>query len=1033
MRKRLVHLVIFLAFGAGLGHFAFRAYGPRVIVDYRVGGEVQVLLAAEPRGKNLYLRQALYLPQRPRSGWIQVLGFDHVQLYVNGVLLDQRKSDPYPVAVLADLTPHLREGRNVLAVVSHQTTLHHTPVVSVEGAYVLDDGEHRIGVDGTWRYREHFERRDDYWFAPDFDDSHWSMAQRETRTIRATVPCPVRAMTAPNTGKWISPDVATATRFSVRRDFDVPERVAHAWLRVQCTAPYRLAVNGTVIDTREEQLGTTAPVPNIQWVYDVSPFMRRGPNVVSLAVTTEQPPAHVKAGLEVQGQSGTLYGIAGDSKWRWRSGADDWRACQVETGDLGIHPWNTARRLVRDVVPPGVHLHLLAREAIVMLAATVLSWLAVCLTRRKWFGAKSGGGWSGVSPVVLALVPATIFLLAAVAIASDPRVEAQQVYRTIWLIVAVALVVAQWFGLAKRRGNERLQVPRGASDAVNPAHPPVPLAQRAWTVWLALLLVIVAGAYLRIRDMAARPLSPDEVSMYRTTMGFWERGFPSIVIHPDIPVIYATTSELVYCGSALAALLFDDERLVIRAPSVAWGTLTIFLLFWSGRRMFRPWVGVTAAALYAFSPFCIEMANIGRYYSQLQGFTLLTAYFFYRTIEPTDSLNRRALWLTVLCFIGMFLSWEGSVLFAVPLMTAAVLHRRGRLGTILREPAVWQGMLVVAAVVVLQGAHRNMVQISRPFFGSGASDVSVTPMWRYPGFDLWYYVKSASWNGETPLAMLALWGGGLLAIRHPFRRQARVLLIVFVVAAIVQALVLPVTAKRYAYHFLPMWALLASVAVVAIARGVSRVRAASGQSPLRIGGPLGTQAATGQWIGALLVVSYVVFACGLTVDFADARAWRITGGNLKSLQNPGQEPATRFVLEHLEPDDVVIVNGPHVIDHYLGRNSDYWLETQMHLQATMDDRRPIPLHRLKGTMMLRDLNHVKDAFSRHQRIWYITESSFHARTNLEETSRFIRGNMDMVYEDYASMVFFRGDQHRAVSLQRRNDASLSKSKTQLLP
>jgi hypothetical protein len=1025
MRRRLVHLAIFTAFGVGLGHGLFLTFGPAGVAEYRVGGTLEVLRAPEPRGRSLYLRRTLHLAERPRWAWVQLLGPDHVELYANGVQVQKAESDADSVTFAADLASYLHAGNNVVAAVVQQETLGRLPELSVQGAYGLSDGEHPLGTEGVWRCGNHLERGADYWFTVEFDDTHWPMAVRASATLHAEVKLPSVALTGRDRGKWITPDQVTADRLIVRRMVEVPASIESAWLRLQCTAPYYLTINGELVEAEESQLGITAPVVATQWVYDVSTFMRRGANAVSITASTEQPPVHLRADLEVTTRSGTVYREATDGRWQWRSltasrasepTASAWRACVEESGDAGLLPWETTRRQANTMLPTDLQIRLCLQDGALMLLTGLSAWLCVCWLERRYLTADRLASAGALSPAVLALVPVVLLAAIAMTLADNVRIAAQQVYRPLWVVLPLGLVVLQWVALVRRRR-------RAPSDGKEP-RAVVPWLQRPGVVWGMAVLVVAVGAYLRLRDVTARPLSPDEVSMYRGTVGFFEHGYPSIVIHPDIPVVYATTSELVYCSSAFAALVFDNERLIIRMPTAFWGTLTIILLYACGKRLFRPWVGVLAAALYALAPFCIEMADYGRYYSQLQALTLLTVYFFYRTIEPPGPLNRRALWLTVAGFIGMYFSWEGSALIAPPLMLAAVIQRRDRLRTLLLEPAVWQGMVAVGAVVVLQSSIRNLVQIGRPLFGSGASDIALTPMWRYPGFDLWYYVRAASWNADSWLPMLGLCGAGILALRHPFHRPVRVLLIIFLSVALFQALVLPVTAQRYAYHFLPMWALLAAAAGVAGARPLSRVWAA----------------ADGAWrscyargISATVLACGVLLGCGLQLESRGTRGWGFTGGNLEAFKQPGQEPSAQFVLEHMQPDDVVICNGPHVIDHYLGRNSDYWLQTQMHLQATMDDKRVLPLHRLKGAVMLRDLDHVKEVFARHPRVWFITEPGFNALTNVEETTAFLRANMEVVYEDYSSLVLFAGAEHRSAGAQLRTAASLTKSETSYLP
>src|SRR5262249_26968478 len=153
-----------------------------------------------------------------------------------------------------------------------------------------------------------------------------------------------------------------------------------------------------------------------------------------------------------------------------------------------------------------------------------------------------------------------------------------------------------------------------------------------------------------------------EVENYHATLGFLERGFPNIKVHEDLPPLYIHTSELQFIPMGLAALVFDDSAYVVRFPSVCWSTLTIWLIYWTGRRLFNTPVGLVAATLFTLAPGCIVMSDFGRYFSQSQFFVVLTVYFFWLALRGTGPINRRALWLAALSFLGLFLTWEASAL-----------------------------------------------------------------------------------------------------------------------------------------------------------------------------------------------------------------------------------------------------------------------------------------------------------------------------------------------------------------------------------
>src|SRR4051812_20193410 len=129
---------IVAAFAVAVGHLAWRAlFVPPLEQGTLVGGEVTALAGPDAGEKQLYLRRLLHLSQRPRAAWLQVLGRDRLRLYVNGKLVDQQVHDGFPVAIVADLTPHLGVGPNVVAVAARQTSKEHPPVVAVDGTYTL--------------------------------------------------------------------------------------------------------------------------------------------------------------------------------------------------------------------------------------------------------------------------------------------------------------------------------------------------------------------------------------------------------------------------------------------------------------------------------------------------------------------------------------------------------------------------------------------------------------------------------------------------------------------------------------------------------------------------------------------------------------------------------------------------------------------------------------------------------------------------------------------------------------------------------
>ncbi len=1010
------------AFALAVGHFAWATwatwatFGSTTAPEYLVGGEVTALVGPDPSSKHLYLRRTLHLPRRPQHAWIQVLARDRVRLYVNGKLVARQIRDGFTAALLVDLTPHLQSGPNVLAIAAEQATVGQPPAVAVEGACFHEAVEQSIVVDEQWRCSSVFDRGASWWFAPEFDEHNWAPARFSRCELRGEVTLPPRAVTTPGSGQWITATRGEPTVF--RRAFEVDGRSASAWIRLTATAPYRLAINGTVVDVREEELATNAPVREVQRTYDLTGLLHGGINDLTVALTpTAGQTPHLLLDGEVETTKGQRLALSSGGSWLIRPGlAPDgsWEPAAVVPGYAIAPPWGPDRAIGEIRLPAAWWV---ARTAELVGWILLTGFLtAVACQAMVWFLSRRGAG--AVAPgVYLALVPAALGLGGAALAVFDPRVASQEVYQIWWLLAAVGSVPFQWLLLSAfaRRG---ISAPGGSVMTWRP--PAV-----GWE-WALVGVLMAAGFGLRLRDLPSEPLHPDEVDTYRITQGFLERGFPSAEVTPDMPPKYTNTSELVYPGTALTALVFDDDRYVVRFPAVCWATLTIGLIYLVGRQMFGWIAGATAALLYTVAPVCIQLADFGRYFSQLQFLTLLTAYLFWRTIAGSGPINSRALWLTTISFIAMFLSWEGSALIAPGLVVAALVQRRGRLDTLVCRPAVWAAMGVVALVAVLQQSHRILQQTQLLSFGTGLSDLSLMPMWRYPIFDFWYYFRQASWNQDGLLPLVGLVAGGAVAVRHAYRRPARVLLLTFVTTAAVMTLILPHTAWRYGYHLLPLTMLLASAGLVAGCRALI----GWAQRPII---PAGVRYhAIG--VSALAATAFILAGSGLTLQLAELESFRVLEGGAKELRFPDLAGPVAYLRNDLRPGDVVMASHPHVVKHYLGGQAHdlYWPQSRLHLQAVLDDQRALPLDRRYGAVMVPDVEGLADLFARHERIWYVVVPGSHDRKNDDRVSAYLRQHMQVVYQDFQTIVLFRDRHHRPAEQRQADEERLQEAGTDFL-
>ncbi|MGA2033382.1 MAG: glycosyltransferase family 39 protein, partial [Thermoguttaceae bacterium] len=683
MGTRNVCRLIVLAFSLALGWLAWRVFGPAYVPKYFVGGPVTALASCDPDAKVLYLRYTLHLSQRPRHAWLQVLARDQLAVYINGALLISKENSGLTATALADPTPHLQVGANVIAICAHQTSIDRPPVVAVEGGYLTSDGEHRFGAEAEWYCSTVFQREGTWWFSGQFDERRLPSPRRVSCELRGDAGQPPRATTAPPGGKWITLPGSGDASVAMRREFTLQGRPRSAWLRLTSACPYRLAVNGMILEEEEQQLAVSRPYSPLRRSYDLSEFLRPGKNAVVLLLTQPSGTARINADMEVEDALGRWSRLDSDDRWQGQAGtpADwytpprestaNWQPCRAETGDLGILPWQPRRELGHLSLPLLETVRQLALLAGLIAVLAVLTAAACRLIEIALASLRGTSGRDADSPeVYYALLPATLAVGAGILAVYDPRIARQDVYRAEWMALAVASVVLQWAWLAM------------AAWRWKSSPQPAAMRKSTWrAIWPGALVLglVVLGFWLRLETIGADPLQADEVMQYNAVQGIWDRGFPSLVVDPDLPPSYVSTSEILYYVLAVASLFFQSDLYIIRFPAVVFGTLSIWLLYVVGRRMFHRNAGLIAAAICALSPICIQMSDFGRYPSQLQFMTLLTVYLFWRTIDVPGAINRRFLWLTTLSFAGMYLTWEGAGLLALGMVFAFLLHRRGRL------------------------------------------------------------------------------------------------------------------------------------------------------------------------------------------------------------------------------------------------------------------------------------------------------------------------------------------------------------------
>ena len=1034
MKARGLRLVMLSAFALSAGDFAFRTMHPSLTPEYMVTAEVRPFSLNKNEqlpSKHLYLRRSWHLTRTPEQAWIQLLGHDVLELQVNGRLVGrtQRMSQRGIAALVSDITPYLHVGKNSVAIHVVQTVLNRQPAVAINGTCEFPDGS-RLSLDDAkdWRATDVYDRRGAFWYETEFDDEHWVKPHVGFSVVwRGQVDLPPRAITTPRRSLWIRPANASDGTAVFARSFVVDGKPRDGWLRILSTGPYCLAVNGWIVANDHLGLGLSRRPEPIEQTFDISPLLRSGRNTISLSMTTAGEAPRVRADLEAATGDGQRVYVPTNQLWRslpgyvanWHrldpTAHGEFQPCQAEIGYLGVVPRQIVREL-QDLRPTAAFWLTRSANYVALIALFGMgAWCGCRLTGsllNRVTAGSSGGGAFATLPYV-ALLPSIMAAGVAWLSMFDLAWSAQDIFRPLWFCGVVLLVLMQWLLLVMIAGPLARDRDALSSDADF-----FERWQRIALVGCGLIIVGVS-LWLRVRDIRAEPIHHDEVGAYAFTQSVLERGVPGGQVHPDLPFGYCSTSELAYYPTALCALFFDDPRLVLRIPAVFWSMVTLLLVGYLGARWFNVYVGLLAALLYGLSPHAVGWANLGRYLCQVQFFTLLTMFFTYEAFRGGGPVRKRMLWAAALSISAMYLSWEGSGIFGVGLALAVVMLRRQTLRPILSSPSVYAAVVFVLIIVAAQNAHRVSQQTQRLWYGEGISDLAIKPMWRYPFFDGSFYLMNASWTRDALLPMIALAVACFLAVRHRWRVPLRFSIICLATNALLMSALLPLRTNRYSFHLMPILILLAAAAAGAVTEILWRQ---SGKIRFSF-----LQRAYVRAVAVAALLLFIGVASGRLVRTAELEDFEVAAYDVQQLRYPHWDGPTEYLRRHVKEGDAVIATFPHTQNFYMAAQKngsqhpeqivDYWLESTLVIQATLGDSGTVPLDRRSGTVMIYDVEQLKQLFSQHDRVWYCTTRFGQSRINDHSVSQYLREHMDVVYEDFATAVLLRDNNHRPAPLR----------------
>ena len=434
--------------------------------------------------------------------------------------------------------------------------------------------------------------------------------------------------------------------------------------------------------------------PAVLSAYDISYWIKKGPNAIVVAVRADHRPACLFANGFLVRRDGTTARFETNSAWKIGDQPARNRPAQsqrpVEFGKDGSAPWGYLRQeLVRPLDHSGFGT--LAKSCMVI-SSTAIAVIAV------WLLVSAIAAARRPEPLARAMARDALFhgpIAAGLVLLMLPNYDLR--FPTSWSFQPKFVIGAILTLLAIRL----LHFWANGRTAFGLKSRIAQLRQtnfRAALPYLLLVAIMLLGFGLRYHNLGYMSFDHDEMGLVTKSKGIFKLGFPYGMFAGEVR--WATTYEACYYPLALSGWIFGYSEWAMRLPSCIMGTLSIGIVALMGRRLFNWRVGLFTAFVYACMPLNIRWAQNAFYLSQLQFMSMLTIWFFYEAIRVRP-LHRKYLIAASATFCLAYLSWEGSG-FLLPAFVIALIVARWGEWWWLKEFHLYRCLFFVAAVVVAQ-------------------------------------------------------------------------------------------------------------------------------------------------------------------------------------------------------------------------------------------------------------------------------------------------------------------------------------------
>jgi dolichyl-phosphate-mannose-protein mannosyltransferase len=728
----------------------------------------------------------------------------------------------------------------------------------------------------------------------------------------------------------------------------------------------------------------------ILYAYDISHWIKKGPNTIVATVRSVDRPASFFANGFLVRNDGSVQRFETDSNWQVvQQLSTPTKKIQhaIEAGKDGSAPWGyLPQKLAKPIDRSGfynvakacaVFLFMMVATAAIWVTASALvaratgELLRYTLFRDALFHA----------PVIVGLV----FLILP---NYDLRFPTNWSFHPRFVIGAMLALLAvrlfHFFPARQAIQEIKTRMPRIDRSLLPHALP-----------YLLLAIIMALGLGLRCYGLGFMSFDHDEMGLISKSYGIYKLGFPYSVFAGEIR--QATTYEAVPYPLALSGLIFGHSEWAMRLPSCFMGTLCIGIIALMGRRMFDWRTGLIAALVYACMPLNIRWAHNAFYPQQCQFMALLTFWLFYEAIKVRP-LQHKYLTAAAVTFCLTYLSWEGSA-FILPALFVGLLVVRWGEWWWLKEFHLYRCLFFMAAVVIAQYCSRTYASYPYLMLGSGLSNLAGPSLFFLnPAYQPLYYIDNL-WLAEnhvffTIMALIGIlfcWGN----------RQFRYVVAVPVTLSFFHTNFLAALSPRYCYYYQPLLILAGIAAAVLLYDRLRSLAFQEGDSPMA----RGFAHATGLGLIALLFLqSNESLLREYTLSARGDDPGLMTRMNTYRYD---YRSVGRFVRSQLQPGDVLIPGIPHVIEYYTGTPGDYFLDTLFASKISYNQKLAEPrlADKFRGLPAIRNLTELQEVTHRGGRVWLIdAPAGTSRRLQSADVAEYLDQNSKVVFESYRARV-----------------------------